>query len=198
MKAAAARHAPAVSQSLHLRGATRPDRRRSAALDHAARRPRARARRRRDVGTRRKKLQDGAAPWRRRAGDRRYAWFAPRRHSTPAVAVFVDPGKTIAVDVDRMLVTVGHPDQAPRRPAALFRCVLTQTTRNSISSKHIRSELAKPACRSRTAGRTGSLSEAALWGATPSLISWKGTAAREIAAMADEVDMVLGAQQAAA
>jgi chromosome partitioning protein len=40
--------------------------------------------------------------------------------------------------------------------------------------------------------------EAALWGATPSLISWKGTAAREIAAMADEVDMVLGARQAAA
>ena len=40
--------------------------------------------------------------------------------------------------------------------------------------------------------------EAMLWGATPSLISWKGPAAREIAAMADEVDVVLGAQQAAA
>jgi chromosome partitioning protein len=40
--------------------------------------------------------------------------------------------------------------------------------------------------------------EAALWGATPSLISWKGPAAKEIAAIADEVDMVLGAQQAAA
>jgi hypothetical protein len=37
-----------------------------------------------------------------------------------------------------------------------------------------------------------------LWGATPSLISWKGPAAREVAAMADEVDMVLGAQRAAA
>ena len=40
--------------------------------------------------------------------------------------------------------------------------------------------------------------EASLWGATPSLISWKGPAAREIAAIADELDMVLGAQQAAA
>jgi chromosome partitioning protein len=40
--------------------------------------------------------------------------------------------------------------------------------------------------------------EATLWGATPSLISWKGPAAREIAAVADEVDMVLGEQQAAA
>jgi len=40
--------------------------------------------------------------------------------------------------------------------------------------------------------------EASLWGATPSLISWKGQAAKEIAAIADEVDMVLGTQQAAA
>jgi chromosome partitioning protein len=40
--------------------------------------------------------------------------------------------------------------------------------------------------------------EASLWGATPSLISWKGSAAREIAAIADELDMVLSAQQAAA
>jgi hypothetical protein len=40
--------------------------------------------------------------------------------------------------------------------------------------------------------------EASLWGATPSLISWKGPAAREIAAIADEVDMIVGAQQAAA
>jgi len=40
--------------------------------------------------------------------------------------------------------------------------------------------------------------EATLWGATPSLISWKGPAAREIAAIADELDMVLGATQAAA
>jgi chromosome partitioning protein len=40
--------------------------------------------------------------------------------------------------------------------------------------------------------------EAALWGATPSLIEKSGAAAREIAAIAEEVDMVLGEQQAAA
>jgi hypothetical protein len=37
-----------------------------------------------------------------------------------------------------------------------------------------------------------------LWGATPSLISWKGPAAREIATIADELDALLGAKQAAA
>ena len=40
--------------------------------------------------------------------------------------------------------------------------------------------------------------EATLWGATPSLISWKGPAAREIATIADELDAVLGVKQAAA
>jgi len=39
--------------------------------------------------------------------------------------------------------------------------------------------------------------EAGLWGATPSLISWKGLAAREIAAIAGEVDSIVGIKQAA-
>jgi chromosome partitioning protein len=39
--------------------------------------------------------------------------------------------------------------------------------------------------------------EAALWGATPSLIERSGTAAREIAAIADEVDSIVGIRQAA-
>jgi chromosome partitioning protein len=78
--------------------------------------------------------------------------------------------------------------------------VLTQTTRESIVAKHIRSELTGaglPVLNNEMANRVA-YPEAALWGATPSLISWKGPAAREIAAIADEVDMVLGAQQAAA
>jgi chromosome partitioning protein len=85
-----------------------------------------------------------------------------------------------------------------RRP--LFRCLLTQTTRDSIIAKHIRSELTAaglPVLQSEMTNRVA-YPEAALWGATPSLISWKGPAAREIATIADEVDMVLGAQQAAA
>jgi chromosome partitioning protein len=39
--------------------------------------------------------------------------------------------------------------------------------------------------------------EAALWGATPSLIDPTGPAARDIAAIADEVDGILGIKQAA-
>jgi chromosome partitioning protein len=34
--------------------------------------------------------------------------------------------------------------------------------------------------------------ESALWGATPSLVEANGPAAREIAAIADEVDTILG------
>ena len=39
--------------------------------------------------------------------------------------------------------------------------------------------------------------ELGLWGATPSLISWNGLAAREIAAIASEVDGIVGIKQAA-
>ena len=82
----------------------------------------------------------------------------------------------------------------------LFRCVLTQTTRESVVAKHIRSELIAaglPVLNNEMANRVA-YPEAALWGATPSLISWKGPAAKEIAAIADEIDVALGAQQAAA
>jgi len=110
------------------------------------------------------------------------------------------PVKPSPFDVDRMLDTLGIlTDRADgRRP--LFRCVLTQTTRDSVIARHIRSELAEaglPVLQSEMTNRVA-YPEASLWGATPSLISWKGPAAREIAAIADEVDMVLGAQQAAA
>ena len=78
--------------------------------------------------------------------------------------------------------------------------MLTQTTRDSVIARHIRDELAAaglPVLNSEMVNRVA-YPEAMLWGATPSLISWKGPAAREVAAMADEVDMVLGAQRAAA
>ncbi len=110
------------------------------------------------------------------------------------------PVKPSPFDVDRMLDTVsilaGRTDG--RQPP--FRCVLTQTTRDSVIAKHIRAELTAaglPVLQNEMANRVA-YPEAALWGATPSLISWKGPAAKEIAAIADEVDMVLGAQQAAA
>jgi chromosome partitioning protein len=110
------------------------------------------------------------------------------------------PVKPSPFDVDRMLDTLGIlTDRADgRRP--LFRCLLTQTTRDSVIARHIRSELAEaglPVLNSEMSNRVA-YPEASLWGATPSLISWKGPAAKEIAVIADEVDAVLGARQAAA
>jgi len=118
-----------------------------------------------------------------------------------AVADFLlVPVKPSPFDVDRMLDTLTIlTDRANgRRPP--FRCVLTQTTRDSIIARQIRSELADaglPVLQSEMLNRV-IYPEAALWGATPSLISWKGPAAREIAAITEEVDMVLGAQKAVA
>ena len=110
------------------------------------------------------------------------------------------PVKPSPFDVDRMLDTVSMLTARNDGPQPLFRCVLTQTTRESVVAKHIRAELTAaglPVLQNEMANRVA-YPEAALWGATPSLISWKGPAAKEIAAIADEVDMVLGAQQAAA
>jgi chromosome partitioning protein len=110
------------------------------------------------------------------------------------------PVKPSPFDVDRMLDTVSILTNRPDGQQPLFRCVLTQTTRESVVAKHIRAELSGaglPVLNSEMANRVA-YPEAALWGATPSLISWKGPAAREIAAIADEIDVALGAQQAAA
>jgi chromosome partitioning protein len=110
------------------------------------------------------------------------------------------PVKPSPFDVDRMLDTLGILTNRTDGRRSLVRCVLTQTTRASVIARHIRDELAAaglPVLNSEMVNRVA-YPEAMLWGATPSLISWKAPAAREIAAMADEVDMVLGAQQAAA
>ena len=110
------------------------------------------------------------------------------------------PVKPSPFDVDRMLDTLSFlMDRADgRRP--LFRCLLTQTTRGSVIARHIRSELADaglPVLRSEMTNRVA-YPEASLWGATPSLMSRNGPAAREIADIAEELDFVLGTKQAAA
>jgi chromosome partitioning protein len=110
------------------------------------------------------------------------------------------PLKASPFDTDRMLdmVDMLTDRTGGRRP--LFRCVLTQTTRDSVIAKHIRSELAEaglPVLASEMTNRV-SYPEATLWGATPSLTDPRGAAAREIAAIANEVDFVLGTKQAAA
>jgi chromosome partitioning protein len=110
------------------------------------------------------------------------------------------PVKPSPFDVDRMLDTLSFLTDSANGRQPLFRCLLTQTTRDSVIARHIRSELAEaglPVMQNEMNNRVG-YPEASLWGATPSLISWKGQAAKEIAAIADELDAVLGIQQAAA
>jgi chromosome partitioning protein len=102
------------------------------------------------------------------------------------------PVKPSPFDVDRMLDTLNIliNGVSGRRP--IFRCVLTQTTRESVIAKHIRSELAEagfPVLDSEMTNRVV-YAEAALWGGTPSLIDKSGPAAREIAAIADEVQQI--------
>ena len=110
------------------------------------------------------------------------------------------PVKPSPFDVDRMLDTLGilTDNASGRRP--LFRCLLTQATRDSVIARHIRAELGEaglPVMRGMMTNRVA-YPEASLWGATPSMIERQGAAALEIAAIADEVDLVLGAKQAAA
>jgi chromosome partitioning protein len=110
------------------------------------------------------------------------------------------PVKPSPFDVDRMLDTLSFLTDSSNGRQPLFRCLLTQTTRDSVIARHIRSELVEaglPVMQNEMNNRVG-YPEASLWGATPSLISWKGQAAKEIAAIADELDAVLESQQAAA
>jgi len=115
---------------------------------------------------------------------------SPATLANLAVSDFVlVPVKPSPFDVDRMLDTLNVliNGVSGRRPT--FRCLLTQTTRDSVIAKHIRSELAEagfPVLDSEMTNRVV-YAEAALWGATPSMIDKKGSAAREIARVADEV-----------
>ena len=109
------------------------------------------------------------------------------------------PVKPSPFDVDRMLDTLNIliNGVSGRRPS--FRCLLTQATRDSVIARHIRTELHEagfPLLESEMTNRVV-YAEAALWGATPSLIDQAGPAARDIAAVANEVDDILGIRQAA-
>jgi chromosome partitioning protein len=109
------------------------------------------------------------------------------------------PVKASPLDIDRMLDTLNTLIEGADGRRPIYRCVLTQTTRDSVIAKHIRSELIEagfPVLRSEMTNRVA-YAEAALWGATPSLTEKVGAAAREIAAIADEVDGIAGIRQAA-
>jgi chromosome partitioning protein len=145
------------------------------------------------------------------------AWKTARRLSAAGAPVIIDtpgfrsvttlaciaitdfllvPVKPSPFDVDRMLDTL---DVLLKGERPVFRCLLTQTTRDSVIAKHIRSELAEvglPLLQSEMMNRVA-YPEAALWGATPSLIDQAGPAARDIAAIVDEIDGIIGIKQAA-
>jgi len=109
------------------------------------------------------------------------------------------PVKPSPLDVDRMLDTLNSLIDGAGGTRPTFRCVLTQTTRESVIAKHIRAELIEagfPVLTSEMTNRVG-YPEAGLYGATPSLISWNGHAAREIAAIAAEIDGLVGVKKAA-
>jgi chromosome partitioning protein len=104
------------------------------------------------------------------------------------------PVKPSPFDVDRMLDTLDLIFNGSKEQRPLFRCLLTQTTRESVIARHIRGELAEAGLAVLESEMTNRVAypEAALWGATPSLIERAGPAAREIAAIADEVEGILG------
>jgi chromosome partitioning protein len=109
------------------------------------------------------------------------------------------PVKASPLDIDRMLDTLNSLIDAAGGRRPLYRCVLTQTTRDSVIAKHVRSELIEasfPVLSTEMNNRV-IYAEAALWGATPTLIEPAGAAAREIAAIAAEIDALTGLQAAA-
>ncbi len=108
------------------------------------------------------------------------------------------PVKASPLDVDRMMDTVKTLMSGVRGWAPTFRCVLTQTTRGSVISRHIRSELDDggfPLLANDMPNRVA-YAEAGLYGATPSLIAPDGAAARDIAAIAMEADALLSTKRA--
>jgi chromosome partitioning protein len=119
--------------------------------------------------------------------------------SLAATDLLLVPLKPSPFDVDRMLDTLNALTNGVSGWRPVFRCLLTQTTRDSVIAKHIRAELAQagfPLLESEMINRVA-YAEAALWGATPSLLDSSRPAARDIAAIADEIDGILGIKRAA-
>jgi chromosome partitioning protein len=106
-----------------------------------------------------------------------------------AADLLLIPVKASPLDVDRMLDTVETLISSAGK-SKTFRCILTQTSRDSVIAKHVRNELTEaglPLLQTEMTNRVG-YAEAALWGATPTLLNPTSAAAREIACIADELD----------
>ena len=117
----------------------------------------------------------------------------PTLAALAAAGLVVVPVKASPLDVDVMIDTARTLFATVDGGVPRFRCVLMQTTRDSVIARHIRSELMEagfPLLESELVNRIA-YGEAALFGATPSLTEPHGAAAREIAALADEIDTLL-------
>jgi chromosome partitioning protein len=109
------------------------------------------------------------------------------------------PVKASPMDVDRMLDTVSTLLTSEQDWTPNFFCILTQTTRSSVISRHIRSELEEsrfPVFTNELPNRVA-YAEAGLFGATPTLIAPKSAAAKDIAAVAAETEKALARERAA-
>jgi chromosome partitioning protein len=107
------------------------------------------------------------------------------------------PVKPSPLDVDLMMDTVGVLMEGVKGWTPTFRCVLTQTTPNSVIARHLRSELSKagfPLLETEIQNRVA-YGEAALYGATPNLMDANGAAARDITGMATEVEALLSTKR---
>lgn len=107
------------------------------------------------------------------------------------------PVKASPMDVDRMMDTVRTLMSGVKGWAPTFRCILTQTTRGSVISRHVRSELEEsgfPLLLNDMPNRVA-YAEAGLYGATPSLTVPDGPAAGDIAAIASEVEALLATKK---
>lgn len=110
-----------------------------------------------------------------------------------AANLILVPVKPSPLDVDVMLDTARALFHTASGRQPRFYCLLTQTTRDSVIARHIRNELIEagfPLLASELTNRVG-YGEAALYGATPTLIDARGAAAGEIAALATEIENLL-------
>jgi chromosome partitioning protein len=103
------------------------------------------------------------------------------------------PVKPSPLDTDRMLDTLDIIINGLAGRGPIFRCLLTQITRDSVIARHIRAEIREAGFQllaSEMASRVA-YPEAGLYGATPSLIDRAGPAARDITTIAKEIDAIL-------
>jgi chromosome partitioning protein len=108
------------------------------------------------------------------------------------------PVKASPLDVDRMMDTVKTLMSGVKGWAPTFRCVLTQTVRGSVISRHIRAELEDggfPLLANDLPNRVA-YAESGLFGATPSMTMPGGAAAQDIAALAAEAEALLATKSA--